>query len=152
MFDSLPKAMRKEKVKSVSSHVVAKRLHALFMGRQLKQKPSIDLSHQSDFARRVYELVSKIPKGYVVTYGGAAQVLGSKKYSRAVGGAMANNPLPLIVPCHRVVPSTLSVGHYGLGHYPSKYGTSIKHELLKREGVRFAGDRVSHTSVWKARM
>jgi methylated-DNA-[protein]-cysteine S-methyltransferase len=143
--------MRRQRVKRTNRHAFAKRLHALFMGKRNARRPPIDLSHETNFERRVYTLISKIPRGHVMTYGGAATAVESKRHARAVGGAMASNPLPLIVPCHRIVKSTLSVGNYGLGHYPSKTGTSIKREILRREGVRFKGDRISRESLWKPR-
>ena len=76
-------------------------------------------------------------------------MLGKSRASRAVGNAMADNPLPLFVPCHRVVRSTLRVGNYGLSSMGKTVGSRVKFELLKREGVKFEGDKVSLRNLWK---
>jgi methylated-DNA-[protein]-cysteine S-methyltransferase len=108
----------------------------------------VDLSSVSSFRRKVYGLLCKIPLGKVTTYGAIAQKLGGKRYARAVGTAVATNPLPLIIPCHRVVPASLKVGNYGLcGRNPTK-GGYMKRRLLEREGVRFQGPRVAERSAW----
>ena len=57
-----------------------------------------------NFNQKCYELLSKIPKGKISTYKQIANILNTKAY-RAVGNAMANNPNPIIVPCHRVIKS-----------------------------------------------
>lgn len=82
----------------------------------------------SKFQARVLELVSKIPKGKVTTYKEIARALGSPNACRAVGNALARNPHPLRIPCHRVVRSDGKVGDY-------KWGEKRKTELLLREGV-----------------
>jgi methylated-DNA-[protein]-cysteine S-methyltransferase len=111
----------------------------------------LDLSSVSSFRRDVYNLLCKIPLGKVTTYGAIAQKLGGKRYARAVGTAVATNPLPLIIPCHRVVSASLEVGNYGMcGRKPST-GGYMKRMLLEREGVRFQGEKVSKQSTWKPR-
>jgi O-6-methylguanine DNA methyltransferase len=108
----------------------------------------VDLSSVSSFRRDVYSLLCKIPLGKVTTYGAIAQKLGSKRYSRAVGTAVATNPVPLIIPCHRVVSASLKVGNYGIcGRKPST-GGYMKRILLEREGVRFQGEKVTKQSTW----
>jgi len=109
---------------------------------------TLDLSSVSGFRRDVYNLLCRIPLGKVTTYGAIAQKLGGKRYARAVGTAVATNPLPLIIPCHRVVPASLRVGNYGMcGRDPTK-GGYMKRKLLEREGVKFQGERVSKQSTW----
>ena len=125
-----------------------KALNEIYSGRR-SSKVKLDLNRTPGFTRRVYELVRSIPRGYVLTYGRVASMLGKRNASRAVGNAMANNPFPLFVPCHRVVPSTLRVGNYGLSLIGRTLGSKVKFELLKREGVKFEGDRVSPRSLWK---
>jgi len=125
-----------------------KALKEIFFGRG-STEAKLNLNKFPRFTRRVYELVMSIPRGYVSTYGGVASSLGKRRASRAVGNAMANNPLPLFVPCHRVVPSTLRVGNYGLSSMGKTLGSRVKFELLKREGVRFEGDKVSIRNLWK---
>ena len=55
------------------------------------------------FNEEVYEVVKRIPKGKVMTYGGVAQAIGRPRAARAVGTALHNNPQPVIIPCHRIV-------------------------------------------------
>ena len=108
----------------------------------------VELSAVSSFRRGVYRWLCKIPLGKVTTYGAIARKLGGRRYARAVGTAVATNPLPLIIPCHRVVPSSLTVGNYGMcGRNPST-GGYMKRRLLEREGVKFQGARVSRKSIW----
>jgi methylated-DNA-[protein]-cysteine S-methyltransferase len=107
-----------------------------------------DFSAISDFRRDVYEVLCNIPLGKVTTYGAIAKRLGGKRYARAVGTAVATNPLPLIIPCHRVVPSSLRVGNYGMcGRNPAT-GGYMKRMLLEREGVKFQREKVSKESIW----
>jgi len=125
-----------------------KALNEIYSGRG-STRVKLDLNTVPRFTRRVYELVRSIPRGYVLTYGRVASMLGKRRASRAVGNAMATNPFPLFVPCHRIVPSTLRVGSYGLSAIGKTLGSKVKFELLKREGVKFEGDRVSPRSLWK---
>jgi O-6-methylguanine DNA methyltransferase len=116
-------------------------------GKKLGLKP-VDLSSVSGFRRDVYRILCKIPLGKVTTYGAIAQRLGGIRYARAVGTAVATNPTSLIIPCHRVVPSSLRVGNYGMcGRNPSK-GGYMKRMLLEREGVKFRGEIVARESIW----
>ncbi|MEQ8819266.1 MAG: MGMT family protein [Sumerlaeia bacterium] len=80
------------------------------------------------FAREVSEACAAIPRGEVRSYGQLAKAVGNPKGSRAIGGVMARNPLPLLIPCHRVVRSDGSLGNYG-------GGLEMKRWLLEREGV-----------------
>ena len=63
----------------------------------------IDLDGMPDFNLQVYEIARKIPAGETLTYGDIAKRLGDVQLSRAVGQAMGQNPVPIVVPCHRVV-------------------------------------------------
>lgn len=97
------------------------------------------------FTERVYEFVSRIPKGKVATYGQIARLAGNAKASRAVGMAMRNNKDTGKVPCHRVVGSTGALTGYAYGN-----GIRTKREKLKKEGVEFKEQRVNLTeSLWK---
>ena len=71
---------------------------------------------KKDFNRKCYEKISLIPKGMITTYAEIANSLDSNAY-RAVGNAMANNPNPILVPCHRVIRSNGSLGGYAIGFY-----------------------------------
>jgi len=82
------------------------------------------------FERQVLEALRDIPPGEVATYGDIARKIGRPRAYRAVGRACAINPAIVVVPCHRVVPSS-----GGLGNYSGAGGTSTKRRLLDREGA-----------------
>ena len=88
----------------------------------------VDLSSRSAFHQEVLRATARIPRGEVRTYGELAAIVGRPRAARAVGTAMARNPVPLLVPCHRVVPSSGGVGNYG-------YSPATKAKLLAGEGV-----------------
>jgi O-6-methylguanine DNA methyltransferase len=93
-----------------------------------KAEVPVDLSGATPFQRRVLEVVAGIPRGEVRPYGWVASEAGSPKASRAVGTVMANNPVPLLIPCHRVVRNDGTTGNYA-------FGADEKTELLHAEGV-----------------
>lgn len=84
------------------------------------------------FSARVLRQTCKIPPGKVDTYSGLAAKIGSPRAARAVGTALANNPFPLVIPCHRVVRADGSLGGFG-------GGIGMKKELLNKEGVVLDG-------------
>ncbi len=90
----------------------------------------VDLSMVGPFERMVLERLRRIPKGQVRTYRDIAREIGHPGAVRAVGNACAKNPVPLLVPCHRVVRTD-----GGLGGYSLRGGTALKRRLLQREGV-----------------
>jgi len=142
---SLPSSLRHDLIRSSSESEAIEVLHRIYAGRDVSRRPSIALTAPSKFLRRVYKTMMRIPKGKVTTYGKLAELAGSKRAPRAVGNAMARNPLPLLVPCHRVILSTLQIGNYG----SERNGKSrTKRELLAREGVQFEGEKISQSSVW----
>lgn len=83
----------------------------------------------SGFSGRVIDACRRIPSGQVRSYAELAAEAGSPRAARAVGSAMAANPLPGVIPCHRVVRSDGRIGAYSAG------GPDRKRELLAREGV-----------------
>jgi len=99
-------------------------LKTIFDGKYVSFSFQLSLDHLPSYTQRVLKCVSLIPVGYVTTYGAIAKTLGGS--SRAVGRTMATNPLPLLIPCHRVVRSDFSVGGYGLGG-------EVKLRILQRE-------------------
>ena len=88
----------------------------------------LDLRRTTPFQRRVLETVRGIPRGEVRPYVWVAREAGSPGASRAVGNIMANNPIPLLVPCHRVVRNDGHTGSYA-------FGAEEKVRLLELEGV-----------------
>jgi O-6-methylguanine DNA methyltransferase len=109
-------------------------------GAFLASSPAIDTSSLSPFERSVLEVVRKIPEGEVVTYGEVARRVGRPGAARAVGQALARNPFPLLIPCHRVVRSDGRLGGFSSG--PER-----KRMLLQEEGVEVEGDRVERGYV-----
>jgi O-6-methylguanine DNA methyltransferase len=89
----------------------------------------VDLSGLTEFQREVLRITSDIPRGQVRTYAWIALRVGRPRAVRAVGSALARNPVPLIIPCHRVVRSDGRIGEYGCG------GPSAKTAILTAEGV-----------------
>lgn len=92
----------------------------------------IDLSATTDFRRRVLQEAQRIPFGRVVSYGEIARKLGKRRAARAVGQALAHNPVPIVIPCHRVLGSDGT-----LKGYSGTEGVRTKAKLLKLEGVIF---------------
>lgn len=87
------------------------------------------------FYDKIYEAVGKIPRGKVATYGQVAAMAGNPKAARAVGNALHKNPLPGIIPCHRVVNAS-----GGLAPSFAFGGEAAQRELLINEGVTFSGN------------
>lgn len=93
---------------------VRRELDAYFEGRVRTFRTRIDWSLCSPgFFRRVLEATARIPFGAVSTYGTVAKIAGSPRAARAAGNALHDNPVPIVVPCHRVVPSSGGIGNYG---------------------------------------
>lgn len=91
-------------------------------------------SRQLD-AEDVYDLLKTVPQGQVTTYGDLAKALGFPRAARAIGRIMNANPLPIVVPCHRVVSSNGDIGGYG-------FGIETKRKILEKEGIQFNGDAI----------
>ena len=89
----------------------------------------IDFRSVTPFQQRILELAATIPRGQVRPYSWLARAVGAPGAARAVGSTMARNPVPLIVPCHRVIRSDGKIGNYSLG------GPENKWELLAFEGA-----------------
>ena len=89
-----------------------------------------DLSLCTEFQKLVLRAEHRIPRGSISTYQLIAAYLGKKNGARAVGNALANNPFPLIVPCHRAIRSDRHLGGY-------QGGIEMKRALLEMEGMHF---------------
>lgn len=100
-------------------------LNEYFSGR--RKSFDLPLSYETTpFRKAVLDAMRGIPYGEVRTYSRLAEAAGSPRAVRAVGSACASNPLPILIPCHRVVPSSGGIGGYA-------YGTSMKRRLLELE-------------------
>ncbi|GGX95040.1 methylated-DNA--[protein]-cysteine S-methyltransferase [Streptomyces hiroshimensis] len=107
----------------------AAELKAYFAGRRETFSVPLDWSLVSGFNRQVLrELAGGVPYGTVVSYQDLADRVGERGAARAVGVAMGSNPLPVVVPCHRVIESNGGLGGFGSG-------LEIKRSLLSLEGV-----------------
>jgi methylated-DNA-[protein]-cysteine S-methyltransferase len=101
-------------------------------GAEARPPELLDPGPATVFQRRVWEQTALIPFGQVRTYAWIAGQLGCRGGARAVGSALGANPLPLIVPCHRIVCSN---GHPG--GFSATGGSVLKRLLLEHEGVAF---------------
>lgn len=113
---------------------VARALDEWFAGRDRTLDVPLDLNGVDGFRRTVLEtLMREVGWGETVSYGELAEMAGRPRAARAVGAAMASNPLPFVVPCHRVVAAGGRIGGYGGG----RDAVALKRQLLAREGVTF---------------
>ena len=102
-------------------------LEAYFRGELTEFQCSLDL-RGTEFQKRCWEALRTIPYGKTCSYADIARQVGSPRGFRAVGQANHNNPVPIIVPCHRVIGNNGTLTGYG-------GGLSVKEKLLKLEGV-----------------
>lgn len=103
-------------------------VQAYFAGEAVSFSIDWDLSGLSVLAGEVLTRCAAIPLGETMTYGALAQAVGHPRAARAVGSIMAGNPIPLIIPCHRVLRSD-----GGLGGYSAPGGPHLKKMLLQHE-------------------
>ena len=101
---------------------------AYLAGKRHRLDFPIDLSAGTSFQRRVWQTALRIPYGRARSYQWIASKVGGKQHSRAVGNALGANPVPLIVPCHRVVAQDASLGGFSCG-------LAVKRKLLDLEGT-----------------
>lgn len=113
------------------SHL-ARRIQGFLAGEpQVFELSLIALETCPEFQQRVLRAEHGIPRGWVSTYGRIARHLGSPGAARAVGNALANNPFPIIIPCHRAIRSDRSLGGF-------QGGVKMKRVLLQLEGVEIS--------------
>jgi methylated-DNA-[protein]-cysteine S-methyltransferase len=107
---------------------VRRELDEYFEGRRVSFDLKLDLTGAPEFTRTVLGELARVPYGEVTTYGTLAAQVGSPRAARAVGTVMNRNPIPIVLPCHRVVGSSGSlVGYAG--------GLERKQALLRLEGA-----------------
>jgi methylated-DNA-[protein]-cysteine S-methyltransferase len=104
-----------------------KQLEQYFAGKRTNFDIPLDLEG-TDFQQQAWRALCRIPYGKTISYGQQAKNIKKPKAFRAVGSANGKNPIPIIVPCHRVVASDGSLGGYSLG-------LKMKKQLLALEGV-----------------
>ena len=106
-------------------------LDEYFEGQRHEFDLPVDLGGVPDFQRTVLDELVRVPFGHLETYGGLAVRIGRPRAARAVGGALNRNPVPIVVPCHRVVGASGSLTGYG-------GGLERKRALLGLEGATLA--------------
>jgi O-6-methylguanine DNA methyltransferase len=100
----------------------------------------LELERCSEFQKRVLIAEYNIPRGTVSTYTRIANHIGSPKAARAVGNALATNPFPIVIPCHRAVRSNGTLGGY-------QGGSEMKKRLLQMEGIKIKKDRFDLSKI-----
>jgi len=108
---------------------IKKQLNKYFRGLPVVFSFKADLSRGTAFQRKVWEKLSGLLPGQMMTYGMLAREIGQPKAYRAVGQAVGANPLPIVIPCHRVIASDGSLGGFA-------WGINVKKKLLSIEGIR----------------
>jgi methylated-DNA-[protein]-cysteine S-methyltransferase len=102
-------------------------VQSYFLGKAVRFRARLDLSGVTPFQRSVYKAARGIPWGETRTYGEIARAIGRPRSARAVGQALGRNPVPLVVPCHRVVASR------GPGGFSAAGGIPLKKKMLAME-------------------
>jgi O-6-methylguanine DNA methyltransferase len=105
-------------------------LKQILGGIEPKELPPLDWTGKTEFQKSVWKAMLKIPLGRTRSYGELAAAIGKPKAVRAVGGACGANPIPVLVPCHRVLAANNKIGGFSSG-------LGWKCSLLEREGVVF---------------
>ena len=105
-----------------------RQLQEYFRGRRAAFDLDVDPDTTSDFDRKVWKMLRAVPAGRTISYSELARRSGHAGSARAVGGAMARNPIPIVIPCHRVVGTEGSITGFGLGLWRKRW-------LLDLEGA-----------------
>jgi methylated-DNA-[protein]-cysteine S-methyltransferase len=113
---------------AAASDEARRELDEYFAGRRTRFDLAVDRRLIGDFAKKVLGATARVPFGRTTTYGEVAARIGSPRAARAVGNALGSNPIPIVIPCHRVLRSGGALGGYG-------GGVGRKERLLRLEGV-----------------
>jgi len=105
---------------------IGEQLQRYYAGEPVALRAKLDLEGYTPFQRRVWQATLQIPYGQTRTYSWVAKEVGSSRAYRAVGAALAKNPIPIIIPCHRVLRKDGTLGGYG-------GGLDMKRRLLEME-------------------
>jgi methylated-DNA-[protein]-cysteine S-methyltransferase len=104
-------------------------LDRYLQGREVDFDVEVDISRLGSFTRKVLNELRKIPYGETRSYGWLAKKVGKPGAARAVGQALKRNPIPIIIPCHRIIRDDGTIGGFSMG-------VNIKERLLALEGVK----------------
>jgi methylated-DNA-[protein]-cysteine S-methyltransferase len=114
---------------AVALDPIRRQLDEYFEGHRSRFEIGVDWTlAPGGFSRKVLVATARIPFGSVSTYGDMAKRAGSPRAARAAGNALHDNPIPIVVPCHRVVPSSGGIGKYGGSEWRKEF-------LLRLEGA-----------------
>jgi O-6-methylguanine DNA methyltransferase len=105
-------------------------LKSVIAGRPAKELPPIDWAGKTEFQKSVWRVMLNIPTGKTKSYGEVAAAIKNPKAVRAVGTACGANPIPILVPCHRILAANHKLGGFG-------GGLDWKRKLLATEGIKF---------------
>ena len=125
---SLSKAALAGRENEARFQSLAHELRDYMSGKAVSFQEELDLTRATPFQRRVWQQTRQIPCGQSRSYGWIAKRLGQPGACRAVGQALGRNPLPVVIPCHRVLASDGSLGGFS-------GGLSVKRRLLELEGI-----------------
>ena len=128
------------------NHWLTEEMIRRFEGAKNSKNVNLNRNFVSTHQAKVCDVLEKIPAGKVTTYGLISNHIGSAP--RAVGGAVGSNPWSIFVPCHRVVPSSLTVGNYSLCGTLGESGSLTKRKLLVREEVPIDEDKIDSAALW----
>ena len=112
-----------------------RQLDAYFAGKRRRFVMPVDIAALTPFQQHVLEVTLRIPFGRVETYGDIARAIHKPGASRAVGNALGANPIPIVIPCHRVVAAGGQIGGY-------TGGLPVKRKLMKIEGIALRADEL----------
>ena len=129
-----------------TNHWLAQEMIRRFEGAKNPKNVNLNRAFVSTHQAKVCGVLEKIPAGKVTTYGLISDHIGSAP--RAVGGAVGSNPWSIFVPCHRVVPVSLTIGNYSLCGTLGESGSVTKRKLLVREGVPIDEDKIDSAALW----
>lgn len=132
--DAVRRRIRRDWPEAVHDPSIApslqRRIREYFAGRPVAFDCPVDLRGMTPFQRRVLRACRRIRYGEVTTYGSLARRVGRPRAARAIGAALARNPVPLVVPCHRVI----AVGG-GLCGFSAPGGVDMKRRMLEHEAT-----------------
>lgn len=114
---------------------VRRELDEYFEGRRRRFDLKLDWSLTKGFVQKILRATARLDYGELATYKQMAEAAGSPRATRAAGNALGSNPIPIVVPCHRIVRTGGKVGGYGGSLGPYIGGPGIKERLLKLEGA-----------------
>ncbi|MGI0070873.1 MAG: methylated-DNA--[protein]-cysteine S-methyltransferase [Thermoplasmata archaeon] len=122
-----------------------RQLREYFRGDRSRFELDIDPDTASQFDRTVWKMLLGVPAGKTITYAELARRSGHPGSARAVGGAMARNPIPIVIPCHRVVGTEGSITGFGMGLWRKRWLLDLEGSWPIRsrsaDGPRFRGQR-----------